>query len=195
MKTQFRKIGTLLTLALLMAACGNSDTNTPTPPPTPSPNCATTSSEFQTIFSVAGNVTYDFDVHSYDFVLSANKTICKFGYQSTVYNTANPYTIKIKQGSTVLYSQPHVFSSSTTSYVTAASTVNLTAGVTYTIEREQTNSGPLNMENIGRIKMPATFPASSGIMSVVSSKFYFVSTNGTSTLTNTAMPFIDIIFQ
>ena len=51
------------------------------------------------------------------------------------------------------------------------------------------------MENIGRIKRPFAFPASSSFMNVLGSKFYFVSTNGNSTIVDGAIPYIDIIFQ
>ena len=203
MKNQFKKIN-ILFIAIFIAGCSKKEDN-----PVPAQNssiCTTTSSEFQSIFGVAGGtITYDFDVHSYDFKLTQNKTICKIGYQSTTYNAGNPYRIKIIQGGTVIYNQPHIFSSTSISYVTPTTPVNLNAGVTCTIERWQTNSGPFNSDNIGRVKdVFVAYPFGSSFMSILGSKFYFDSTytnpilgmpNGTSTLTNTKVPYIDIIFQ
>lgn len=183
-----------LLLAITVVSCSNNDEE-------PSvESCNTSSSEFQTIFGSGGSVTYDFDVHSYNFVLSQNKTVCKIGYQSTSYNVTHPYTIKILQGSTVIYNQTHLFNDNATSYVTPTTAINLTAGVTYTIERIQTDSGGpgapyYNLQNVGRIKPTTTFPVSSSYMSIVSSKFYFVSSNGSAILNDTAIPFIDIIFK
>jgi hypothetical protein len=195
------KLLVILLVSLLLTNC-SSDTKTV------ASNCDSSSSEFQSIFGIGGTVSYDFDVHSYDFVLSQNKTICKIGYQSATYNVSNPYIIKILQGSTVIYSQPHLFNDTAISYVTPTSTINLSAGITYTIERWQTNSGLDNLQNVGLIKTGTTFPASSSFMSVVSSDFYFDSSyinpilstpNGTiapnTSGVDLAIPFIDIIFK
>lgn len=169
-------------------SCSNSD---PIIPPVVL-SCSTIGTDFQNIFGTGGSVTYDFDVHSYDFKVSANKSICSIGYQSTAYNVNNPYTIKIYEAGVLVYNQPHVFSATQTSYVPL--NLNLTAGLNYTLERIQTNSGPNNDQNIGRVK-PVTFPLNSGFMTITASDYYFVSTNGNGTLTNTNLPFIDVVFQ
>jgi hypothetical protein len=201
MKKSIRLFCALLVTSLF-SNCGSD--NDPVVTPTPAAICNTTGTEFQTIFGTGGSVTYDFDVHSYDFVLTQNKTVCKIGYQSNTHNASNPYTIKILQGSTVIYNQPHTFSNTAISYVTPTTPVNLTAGVTYTIERWQTNSGSDNMQNVGKVNFTTTFPATSSFMTITGSYFYFDSTyinpnllgpNGTSTLTDTALPYIDIVFE
>lgn len=192
MKKIFLKIGlpvALLVVAIFIIGPGCSSPQTPQ-----TVSCSTTGTDFQNIFSTGGSVTYDFDVHSYSFTVATNKTICSIGYQSTAYNMNNPYTIKILQGTTVIYNQPHIFSNTATSYVTPTTTVNLTAGVTYTIERIQTDSGGSNDENVGRVK-PVSFPLNSGDLTITGSHFYFVSANGSSSLVNTNLPFIDIVFQ
>jgi hypothetical protein len=196
MKNYLKKISILFILGIALVGCSKSD---PGPTPTPAAVCNTTGTEFQTIFGTGGTVTNDYDVHSYDFVLTQNKTICKIGYQSTTYNMSNPYIIKILQGTTVIYNQPHTFSNTATSYITPTATINLTAGITYTIERIQTNSGSFNMENVGRVRNQTTYPIASSFMSIVSSDFYFVSANGTvlpnTTGVNFAIPYIDIVFE
>jgi hypothetical protein len=196
MKNYLKKISTLVVLGIVFIGCSKSD---PDPIPTPAAVCNTTGTEFQTIFGSAGTVTNDFDVHSYDFVLTQNKTVCKIGYQSVPYNVSNPYTIKILQGSTIIYNQTHIFNDTATSYVTPTTAINLTAGVTYTIERVQTNSGPWNLDNVGRVRNQTTYPVTSSFMSIVSSDFYFVSANGSvlpnTTGVNFAIPYIDIVFE
>ena len=191
MKNSLKKITALIAVALITISCSKSDPAPEVPVPK---TCVTTGTDFQNIFGTGGTNTYDFDVHSYEFKVNTNKTICKIGYQSTVYNTSTPYTIKILQGTTVLYNQPHTFTSAAVSYITPSSAISFVAGVTYTIERIQTNSGPNNDQNIGNVKT-STFPLSSGDMTIVGSKFYFVSANGTLTYSNTKLPFIDIVFQ
>ena len=158
-------------------------------------NCYTTGTEVQSIVGTGLTETFDFDVHSYDFILSQDKKICKIGYKSNNVSATLPYQIKILQGSTILYNQSHTFSNGATSYVSLATSINLTAGVTYTIERIQLNPGSNHDGNIGQLKFTSTFPANNNFMSIVSSKFYFVSTNGTSVINNTAIPFIDIVFE
>jgi hypothetical protein len=199
MKKTIKSFG-ILFMAILLSNCSQDKKAAAT--------CSTAGTEFQTIFGSGGIVSYDFDVHSYDFVLSQNKTICKIGYQSTAYNVSNPYIIKILQGSTVIYSQPHLFNHTAISYVTPTSTINLTAGITYTIERWQTNSGLDNLQNVGLIKTGTTFPANSSFMSIVGSDFYFDSSytnpilltpNGTiapnTSGVDLAIPYIDIVFE
>ena len=189
MKKYLKKISAITVLGIVIASCSSPS---PTPNPTPAAVCNTTGTEFQTIFSTGGSVTYDFDVHSYDFSVNTNKTICSIGYQSTAYNVSNPYTIKIYEAGVLVYNQTHVFGATQTSYVTV--NLNLTAGVNYTIERIQTNSGGFNDQNIGRVK-PVTFPLTSGAMTITGSDFYFVSANGSLTSVNAYLPFIDVVFE
>lgn len=186
-------------LANILSSCNDRDNN-----PTPTAICDTSVSDFKTIFGTGGAVTYDYDVHSYNFVLSQNKKVCSIGYQSVPNNVNTSYKIKILQGTTVIYNQLHTFSSTATSYVTPITPVNLAAGITYTIERWQTNSGNSNTDNVGKIKLLSTFPYNSGYMSITGSKFYFDSTytnpnlgtpNGTSVTVDSAIPFIDIVFE
>ncbi|HNE50932.1 MAG TPA: hypothetical protein PKM51_00155 [Chitinophagales bacterium] len=188
-------------LALVVSACN--------PTPTPKP-CVTTGTDFQNLYtsvvSAPGNsnaVTLDFEVHSYTFTLSTNKTVCKFGYQSQPGIATTPYTIQIYDNSTstLVCSVSGVFSSSSTSYVSPPSTVNLLAGHSYTLKRIQTNWAGNIGNTIGRIVKNATmsplaFPFNSGVMTITGSTFYFITPSaGSAVLTNVAIPFVDIVFQ
>jgi hypothetical protein len=143
MKNQLKKLGTLVVVAIALASC--TPTGTPTPTPTPAA-CVTTGTDFQNLCAATvlqpGNsnvVTYDSEIHSYDFMVSAPKTICSIGYQSQPAIAATPYVIEIFDNTTatMVYSGSTVFSSAITSYVSIAP-VNLTAGDRYTIRRIQT---------------------------------------------------------
>ena len=196
MKNYLKTILSLLVLTVsiieISTSCSKSDPDPLVLPTPPAALCSSLNTSFQNIFGSSNNVLLDFDVHSYEFKVNANKTICSIGYQSTAYNANNPYTIKIKENGVLIYNQPHIFSATQISYVPVG--INLTAGKTYSIERIQTNSGSNNRENVGRYK-PATFPVSTGALTITGSDFYFVSTNGTAVSTNTYLPFIDIVFQ
>lgn len=178
-------------IAVTAVSCSSPDPD-PVVLPLPQALCSSLNTSFQNIFGSSNNVSQDFDVHSYEFTVNANKTICSIGYQSTAYNANNQYTIKIRENGVLIYNQPHTFSATQTSYVPLG--INVVPGKTYSIERIQTNSGSLNNENMGRCKT-ATFPVSTGALTITGSDFYFVSSNGTGVSVNTFLPFIDIVFQ
>ncbi len=189
-------------LALAVSSC--------TPTPTPPAPCVTTGTDFHNLFNtvVAGSgnssaTTLDFEVHSYTFKLSANKTVCKIGYQSQPGISSTPYKIEIydNTSSALVYSGFSVFSSTATSYVTPTSTINLLAGHSYTLKRIQTNWAPNIVNTIGLVAKnstmsPLSFPFTSGVMTITGSTFYFITPSaGSAVLTNIAIPFVDIVFQ
>lgn len=198
MKAQIKKLGTLVVVAITFASC------TPTPAPAPTPAaCVTTGTDFQNLYAATvlqpGNtnvVTYDSEIHSYDFMVSAPKTICSIGYQSQPAIAATPYVIEIFDNttSTMVYSGSTVFSSAITSYVSIAP-VSLTAGDRYTIRRIQTAWAGNIGNTIGRLVRNATgsvtFPQTSGVLTITGSKLY----QNAGTQLNWAIPFIDIVFQ
>ena len=165
--------------------------------------CDNTSSEFQTIFQSmissghTDQVTYDTEIHEYTFTLSANREVCEIGYQSQPAISSTPYLIEILDNSTTttIYSNNHTFSSTTTSYVTPAVTVNLQSGISYTVRRTilLSNAGNQFGNIIGRIarNSPMSFPYSNGIMTITDADFY---QNG-GPLTNLGVPYIDLILR
>ena len=101
MKNQLKKIGTIGVLLILISTITGCDKDRDEI--TPGGNCNTTGTEVQSIVGTGLTETFDFDVHSYDFILSQDKKICKIGYKSNNVSATLPYQIKILQGSTILY--------------------------------------------------------------------------------------------
>lgn len=163
--------------------------------------CNNTNSEFQSIFKnmlssgYEEDVSFDTEIHEYTFTLSADREICKIGYQSQPGISSTPYLIEIVDNSknVIIYSNNHTFSSTSTSYVTPTSTINLQSGVSYTIKRIQTNWKTDITFTIGRLarKNQMDFPYSSGIMTISTADFY----QRGGPLTELAVPYIDLIFK
>ncbi len=164
-------------------------------------SCDDTTSEFQNLFQAmissghTDKVSYDTEVHAYTFSLSADKEICKIGYQSQHEVTDTPYLMELVDSSTnnIIYSDSHVFSSTETSYVIPTSTIQLQSGISYTVRRIQTDVASNFGNIIGRLAMQdsMSFPYADGIMTISSADFY---QNG-GPLTNGAIPYIDLIFK
>lgn len=203
MKTIKITLGSLL-LAISIVSC----TPNPTPTPTPTPlACATTSSDFQSLYSatLASNsvftniTTMDLVTHEYTFTLSANKNVCSIGYQgnATLFSASIPYTIEIydNTSSSMTYTGNHLFNSAFTDYVTPLSTVNLVAGHSYTIRRKATNYLSNIGNTIGRIIRfsPAlpSYPYTSGVLTITGSNFY----GSGGPVLNYGIPYIDMILQ
>lgn len=183
----------LVTLSLIFViGCDNEDIQV---------SCNNTTSEFQSIYKnlitigYKEYVSFDTEIHEYTFTLSADKEVCKIGYQSQPGISSTPYLIEIVDNSknVIIYSNNHTFSSTSTSYVTPTSTINLQSGVSYTIRRIQTNWGTNIGNTIGRFVRNSSmnFPYSVGIMTITSAGFY---QNG-GTLRENGVPFIDLIFK
>ncbi len=163
--------------------------------------CDESTSEFQSLFQSmiasghSDDVTFDTEIHEYTFVLSADKELCKIGYQSVDEIESTAYLMEIVDNSsnTTIYSDSHVFSSSNNSYVTPSTTIELKSGVSYSIKRIQTDWDPYISYTIGRLARKETmaFPYSSGIMTITGADFY---QNG-GPLTDMAVPYIDLIFR
>ena len=171
--------------------------------PSPAPTCTTTNTDFQQLYTAAVALpnhvdvtTYDTEIHEYTFTLSQNKTICSVGYQSLPATATLPYKIEIKDNvaNTIIYTGNHVFSSTSTSYVSITPT-NVIANNSYTIRRTLLASAAGGISNvIGRLVRQngalVTFPKTAGIMTITGAKFF---QNG-GPLVDAGIPFIDIAY-
>ncbi|MBC7640938.1 MAG: hypothetical protein H7174_01155 [Flavobacterium sp.] len=202
MKTQITKL-TLLALAIAVSSCSPNNPATPNNPLSTSATCNTVGTDFQNLYAATvaqpGNsnvVTYDSEIHSYDFQVTAPKKICSLGYQSQPAIAGTPYLFEIFDNttSTMVYSGSMVFSSLTTSFVSITPVV-LTVGDRYTIRRIQTMWGTNIGNTIGRLVRNSTgnvtFPQISGSLMITGSKLY----QNAGTQLNWAIPYIDIVFQ
>ena len=163
-------------------------------------DCLATTSEFSDLFDATlqnnhvDMVTMDTEIHEYTFVLANDKEVCKIGYQSHPDLSTTPYEIEIVDGSNnQIYSASHTFSSTQTSYVDPVSTIDLQAGVSYTIRRIQTNWGQYIDRTIGRMSTGnnMSFPYTEGDLTITGSNFY----TGGNANANFGIPFIDLIFK
>ncbi|WP_374548310.1 T9SS type A sorting domain-containing protein [Flavobacterium sp.] len=173
--------------------------------------CSSTASDFNSLYTgLATNTatytdheTLDLEVHSYTFSVNTQKTICSIGYKAQPNLAARTYEIKITDvgNNTVLYDGFHLFSTTSTSYVTPSSSIILNPGRVYKIERIQNNysgiSGGVG-NTIGRLIdnsfSPMTFPQTFGSINVLSASAYDVGTTPTF-FSNNFIPYIDIRFQ
>ena len=136
----------------------------------------------------------DLETHSYTFEVSTDKVICKIGYQSLLDFNTTPYLIEIYDNTTntLIYSDSHIFSSSSISYI-SISPIQILANHSYSIKRIQTEWNG-NIENtIGRIiEGDFTFPITFEDLSITGSTFY-----GTADplIDWGIIPYIDIVFQ
>ncbi|MBU2527428.1 MAG: hypothetical protein KKC03_12600 [Bacteroidetes bacterium] len=190
-----------LFICLFVLACG-SDDDAATPESVCDTNAVT---DFQLLVSntVANNppgtfvddVWMDLDTHQYNFEVSAAQTICAIGYQSQGGFTGQ-YGIEILDvtNNNVLYSNPHNFSATATSYVNLASTVNLVPGVEYAILRTVLNRQDLD-DQLGRgLRMPSgliPFPLTQGVITIKSSAFF----GSGGPVNNNVVPYIDLVFE
>ena len=173
--------------------------------------CSSTASDFNSLYTglAANTATYtdhetlDLEVHSYTFSVNTQKTICSIGYKAQPELATRNYEIKITDvgNNTVLYDGFHLFSTTSTSYVTPSSSITLNPGRVYKIERIQTNyAGTLSGvgNTIGRLIdnsfSPMTFPQTFGSINVLSASAYDVGTTPTF-FSNNFIPYIDIRFQ
>jgi hypothetical protein len=173
--------------------------------------CSATASDFNSLYTglAANTATYtdhetlDLEVHSYTFSVNTQKTICSIGYKAQPELATRNYEIKITDvgNNTVLYDGFHLFSTTSTSYVTPSSSITLNPGRVYKIERIQTNyAGTLSGigNTIGRLIdnsfSPMTFPQTFGSINVLSASAYDVGTTPTF-FSNNFIPYIDIRFQ
>lgn len=162
-------------------------------------SCKTSMSDFHQLFDdlvANGNKDefhLDFEVHSYQFKVNSDKTICKIGYQSFDALENVKYTIEITDltdnSDYLNYSQK--FKSNKTSYITISSGFKLKAGHIYEIKRIQNNYGAYISNTIGRVAFGnIQFPISHNGLTILSSSF-----NGAASPSlNGALPFIDIVF-
>ncbi|WP_312399766.1 hypothetical protein [Chryseobacterium sp.] len=136
--------------------------------------------------------TLDLVTHSYTFSVTSNKVICKVGYQSAPAMSGTPYLIEIYDNTdaVTVYSDSHLFSSASTSYVTIIPTV-IKSGHSYTIKRSQNNYAGNIVNTIGRLITNSTFPVVHGDLKITGSSFY--GTGGP--LNNGSIPYIDIVFE
>lgn len=197
---------TVSTLTILVFAIISMFSIGCTPTPTPTPSCNTSNTIFHQIYTnvatASGNtdiVTYDLNVHEYDFKVSANKIICSVGYQSQPAVAALPYKIEIIDNttSTTLYNNSAVFSSTVTSYVSVPN-ITVVPGHNYTVRRTLVNYLGNVGNTIGRMAKSTSsptiaFPNAVGALTITASRFY--QAGSTPTTLNLGIPFIDIAFQ
>ncbi|CAG5081445.1 hypothetical protein [Parvicella tangerina] len=143
--------------------------------------------------------TWDAEVHSYNFVLSSNKTLNSIGYQSHEDLSSTPYIIEIfnLDDSVVVYSGDHIFDVNDISYETPNTTVSLQAGVNYQVSRIQTNWGQYVTETIGHLVKTddSVYPVSSGVLTITESNFHDFGEQDLSWAKNQALPRIDLVFD
>ena len=193
-----QKIAFVLFTSLALMSCSDED---PILNEDDSGLCDESTSEFQSLFQTMINDGYedklfiDTEIHEYSFTLSADKEVCKIGYQSLPGIETTPYLIEIIDSSsnTTLYSDSHVFLSNNTSYVIPSTTINLAAGIPYTIKRVQTDWGMYITNTIGRVARQDSmkFPYTNGVITITNSNFF---QNG-GPLLNVAIPYIDLILR
>lgn len=187
-------------ISMFMISCGTS--------PTPTPTCNTSNTLFQQIYNnvatAAGNtntITFDNDVHQYNFTVSTNKVICSVGYQSQPAVASQIYKIQIidfTPGSTaILATVNSTFSSTTTSYASVPNII-VVPGHTYAIRRTLTNDLGYVVNTVGRMVTSTSnptipFPYTVGDLTITGSTLY--QSGSTPTVFNFGLPFIDIVFQ
>jgi hypothetical protein len=164
----------------------------------------TNNSEFQMIYNdliKSGNeadITWDAEVHAYEFVLSENKSITSIGYQSHANLNSTDYLIEIidNTDSSIVYSGGHQFSSDKLSYVVPNSPINLQSGVSYTLKRIQTNWGQYITETIGHLVKTeqSDYPLTYGALTITETRFHDDSYTSTWQKFK-ALPRIDIVLE
>lgn len=196
----FKTFGIIALVTIAISSCTNPN-GTVTPIATACNNVNTDFDQlYNSVVALPGHlndITFDTEIHEYTFQLSANKTICSIGYQSQPAIANTPYLIEILDPTnSVIYSNPHVFSSTNTSYVSITPTpiiANQSYKIRRTILLSNANSQFGNI--IGRVVRQngalVSFPKTFGIMTITSANFY---QNG-GPLLNRGIPYIDIVFQ
>lgn len=189
------KFALLLFVSFSFVNCNNDDDN---PVYEPEAVCDTNNSEFDQLYqSIVNNNNVDdfwmdLITHSYNFKLSANKNLCKIGYQAYPGITGSVYEIELKEtaSQTVLYSGFHSFSDTSTSYIDAG--VTLYAGVEYTISRSY-DPGTFTTDIIGRgVHGPnLSFPANFGDIQILSSN----AEGYGGPVVDFFIPYIDLVFE
>ena len=195
---------TSLVILLCFTSCEDKDDN-----PIIDAICDTTNSEFRQIYmnfiavpTSVDEVTMDTETHEYTFFVTAPKTICSIGYQSAHTDPTVPYTIEIINNATatIVYSGSHLFSTTSTTYITPTTTITLQANVSYTIRRTQTNWGSDIINTIGRVSTSYDsttgsyvdlLPMTVGDLTITSSGFDATGFNQVFYM----LPFIDIVFE
>ena len=201
MKTNLKTLSALLLLSMLFASCDNKD-NQDTPTPTDAKSCDTSNSQFKQLYAAApltNQITYDSEIHSYNFEVTANHKICSIGYQSQPGLATTPYLMEIEDVSTpgspiVIGTLSALFSSTATSYVSFATPVTVLVGRKYKMKRIQTMWGSNIGLTIGRLKTAPsgaiTFPLTFGDLVITSTSLYQMA----QTSNNWGLPCIDIVF-
>jgi hypothetical protein len=164
----------------------------------------TNNSEFQNVYNNlvdSGNesdITWDAEVHSYNFTLSENRSITSIGYQSHQDLAGTDYLIEIINNidSSIVYNGGHQFSSTELSYVSPNNTISLQSGVPYTLNRIQTNWGQYITETIGHIikTEQADYPLTFGVLTISETNFYDYGSESPWSKYQ-ALPRIDIVLE
>ena len=164
----------------------------------------TNDSDFQNIYNGLikkghkADITWDAEVHSFTFTLNENKSVRLIGYQSQSSLSTKDYIIEIikNSDSSIVYSGGHRFKSNALSYIKPNAPINLTSGVSYTLNRIQTNWGQYISETIGHLVKTeqSDYPLSHGSLTITETSFHDYNSSS-SWQKFQALPRIDIVFN
>ncbi len=118
--------------------------------------------------------TIDLETHSLNFEVSENKIICGIGYQSLTFFDTTPYLIEIydNTSNTLLYSDSHIFSYSSTSYI-STTPIDIEIDHSYAIKRIQLDWNGNIGNTIGRIVHGnLNLPKTLGELTITGTSFY-----------------------
>ena len=189
-----KKIIKIVTLLLVLNGCSSENKSVN--------SCNETNSTFNQLYNSVVLTHFDGfgyarEVHSYNFEVLSNKTICKIGYQSRASMSTVPYLIEIidNTSNTTLYSENNIFSSTSTSYI-AITPILLTVGHSYTIKRIQVNWGSNFGDPEGRVVSDAVgdinFPITYGELRITGGASYDLNNP---VQDNQKIPYIDLVFE
>lgn len=196
------KLALLLGIATLLLTACKKEHNKKT-----GPDCDSTNTIFNQLFNLQlsipnmhDSITIDSYTHLYTFKVSNNQVLCQIGYQAYPGMDTIPYTFELfdSTSNSLIYSGSHLLSSLSTTYVSIVP-VNLIAGHQYTISRIQPNANGNPANLTGRLALigfqlanQLSFPINSNGITILSSDF----AGGISgSLSNYALPYIDLVFQ
>jgi hypothetical protein len=119
--------------------------------------------------------TIDLETHSLNFEVSENKIICGIGHQSLTFFDTTPYLIEISDNTsnTLLYSDSHISSSSSSSSYISITPIDIEIDHSYAIKRIQLDRNGNIGNTIGKIvHRNLNFPKTLGELTITGSSFY-----------------------
>lgn len=172
--------------------------------------CDNSSSNFSNLYNdilVSENLssydTVESLLHAYIFKVSSEKQVCSIGYQSFHSDPTVPYDIIIKEEATgtILYSESHIFTQNSMSYVTLSQNIVLQPDTEYVLSRLLTVSNESTEDIMGNVIDGYQFsvgvihflPYTFNELTILSTRFYHVGTEIEVDVDN-FLPEIDIVF-